>query len=81
MSVQFLKSAGLSVMTSQTDRPSKKKRRTPWYVYFGGSTIYTAPWRVAGRRIVSSSDYLHHQRAGGIFLCLESLETRETRQS
>ena len=42
MSVQFLKSAGLSVMTSQTDRPSKKKRRIPWYVYFLGSSIYTA---------------------------------------
>jgi hypothetical protein len=42
MSVQFLKSAGLSVMTSQTDRPSKKKRSIPWYVYFLGSSIYTA---------------------------------------
>ena len=34
-------------------------------------------WRVAGRRIVSSGNCLHHQRAGGVFLCLESLETRE----
>lgn len=42
MSVQFLKSSGLSVMTSQTDRPSKKKRRILWYVYFLGSSIYTA---------------------------------------
>lgn len=42
MSVQFLKSAGLSVMTSQTDTPSTKKRRIPWYVYFLGSSIYTA---------------------------------------
>ena len=42
MSVQFLKSSGLSVMTSQTDRPSTKKRRIPWYVYFLGSSIYTA---------------------------------------
>ncbi len=42
MSVQFLKSAGLSVMTSQTDRPLKKPRRIPWYVYFLGSSIYTA---------------------------------------
>jgi hypothetical protein len=42
MSVQLLKPAGLSVITSQTDRPSKKKRRIPWYVYFLGSSIYTA---------------------------------------
>ena len=42
MSVQSLKSAGLSVMTSHTDRPSKKTRRIPWYVYFLGSSIYTA---------------------------------------
>lgn len=42
MSVQFLKSAGLSVMTSQTDTSSKKKLRIPWYVYFLGSSIYTA---------------------------------------
>ena len=42
MSIQFLKSAGLSVMTSQTDTPLNKKRRTPWYVYFLGSSIYTA---------------------------------------
>ena len=42
MSVQFLKSAGLSVMTSHTDRPSKKTRRIPWFVYFLGSSIYTA---------------------------------------
>ena len=42
MSVQFLKSAGPSVMISHTDRPSKKTRRIPWYVYFFGSSIYTA---------------------------------------
>jgi hypothetical protein len=42
MSVQFLKSAGLSVMTSQSNTPSKKKRGIPWYVYFFGSAIYTA---------------------------------------
>jgi hypothetical protein len=42
MSVQFLKSAGPSVMTSHTDRPSKKPRSIPWYVYFFGSSIYTA---------------------------------------
>ena len=42
MSVQFLKAAGLSAMTMQTGTPSKKKRGTPWYVYFGGSSIYTA---------------------------------------
>jgi hypothetical protein len=42
MSVQSLKSAGLSVMTSLTDRPSTKQRRIPWYVYFLGSSIYTA---------------------------------------
>jgi hypothetical protein len=37
--------------------------------------------RLAVRRIVSSGMDLPHQRAGGVFLCLESLETRETRQS
>ncbi len=42
MSVQFLKSAGLSVMTSHTDRPPKKMCRIPWSVYFLGSSIYTA---------------------------------------
>jgi hypothetical protein len=42
MSVQFLKSAGLSVMTSLPDTPVKKKRGIPWYVYFGGSAVYTA---------------------------------------
>ncbi len=41
MSVQFLKTAGLSVMTSHTDRPSKKTRKIPWYLYFLGSSIYT----------------------------------------
>ena len=29
-------------MSSQTDTSTKKKRGSPWYVYFGGSTIYTA---------------------------------------
>lgn len=29
-------------MSSQTDTPTKKKRGIPWYVYFAGSTIYTA---------------------------------------
>ena len=29
-------------MSSQTDTSTKKKRGIPWYVYFGGSTIYTA---------------------------------------
>ena len=49
MSVQFLKSAGLSIMTSHTDRPLNKKRRIPWYIYFLGSSIYTAlgGWLVA----------------------------------
>jgi hypothetical protein len=42
MSVQFLKSASLSVITSLTDTPSEKKRGIPWYVYFLGSSIYTA---------------------------------------
>jgi hypothetical protein len=36
--------------------------------------------RCNGLMIVSSIGDLHHQRSGGIFLCLESLETRETRQ-
>ena len=29
-------------MSSQTDPSTKKKSGIPWYVYFGGSTIYTA---------------------------------------
>ena len=42
MSVQFLKSAGLSSMTAQTGTPLKKKGKIPWYVYFIGAGIYTA---------------------------------------
>jgi hypothetical protein len=41
MSMSFLKPAGISLMTSQSDTPVKKKRGTPWYIYFGGSTVYT----------------------------------------
>ena len=29
-------------MSSQTDPSTKKKRGIPWYVYFVGSSIYTA---------------------------------------
>ena len=29
-------------MSSQTDRSTKNKRGIPWYVYFVGSSIYTA---------------------------------------
>jgi hypothetical protein len=29
-------------MTSQPDTPLKKKGKIPWYVYFGGSIVYTA---------------------------------------
>lgn len=29
-------------MSSQTGTPMKKNRGIPWYVYFGGSTTYTA---------------------------------------
>jgi hypothetical protein len=29
-------------MSSQPDTPVKKKRGIPWYVYFLGSTVYTA---------------------------------------
>jgi 4-hydroxybenzoate polyprenyltransferase len=42
MSVQFLKSAGLRVMTSQTDTSLKKNGKIAWYVYFIGAAIYTA---------------------------------------
>jgi 4-hydroxybenzoate polyprenyltransferase len=42
MSMQFLKSAGLSSMTSQAGTPLKKKGKIPWYVYFIGAAIYTA---------------------------------------
>ena len=55
MSVQFLKSSGLSLMTSQPDTPVKKKRGTPWYVYFGGSTVYTVlgGWLAAESSLLS----------------------------
>ena len=79
MSVQFLKSAGLSVMTSQTDTPSTKKRRIPWYVYFLGSSIYTA---LAGWLSAESSPLTWVcliSAPVGLFLCLGSLEKRETR--
>ena len=80
MSVQLLKSAGLSVMTSQTDTPSKKKRRIPWYVYFLGSSIYTAlgGWLVAESSLLAWVCLI--SAPSGIFLCLGGLETRETRQ-
>ena len=42
MSVQFLKSAGLRLMTSQTDTPLKKNGKIAWHVYFIGAAIYTA---------------------------------------
>lgn len=42
MSVQFLKPASPRFATSQTDIPLKKKDKTPWYIYFLGSAIYTA---------------------------------------
>ena len=42
MSMEFLKSAGLRFVTSQTDTPMKKKDKIPWYVYFIGAAIYTA---------------------------------------
>jgi hypothetical protein len=29
-------------MSPTTDTPVKKKRGIPWYLYFGGSAIYTA---------------------------------------
>jgi hypothetical protein len=29
-------------MSSQPDTPLKKKGKIPWYVYFGGSIVYTA---------------------------------------
>lgn len=29
-------------MSSQPGTPLKKKGKIPWYVYFGGSVIYTA---------------------------------------
>lgn len=29
-------------MSSQSGTPLKKKGKIPWYVYFGGSVIYTA---------------------------------------
>ena len=37
-------------------------------------------WGVARRRIVSSGDYLPHQCADWVFLCLGILEKGETRQ-
>jgi len=49
MSVQFLKSAGLRLMTSQTDTSLKKNGKIAWYVYFIGAAIYTvlAGWLFA----------------------------------
>ena len=41
MSAQLLKSAGLRLMTSQTDIALNKKGKIPWYVYFVGGVIYT----------------------------------------
>ena len=29
-------------MSPNTDTPVKKKRGIPWYLYFGGSAVYTA---------------------------------------
>jgi hypothetical protein len=29
-------------MSPNTDTPVKKKRVIPWYLYFGGSAVYTA---------------------------------------
>ena len=52
MSVQFLKSAGLHLMTSQTDTPLKKNGKIAWYVYFIGAAIYTA---LAGWLLAESS--------------------------
>lgn len=41
MSAQLLKSSGLRLMTSQTDKALNKKGKIPWYVYFVGGVIYT----------------------------------------
>ncbi len=41
MSAQLLKSSGLRLMTSQTDKVLNKKGKIPWYVYFVGAVIYT----------------------------------------
>lgn len=41
MSTQLLKSSGLRLMTSQTDKALNKKGKIPWYVYFVGGVIYT----------------------------------------
>ena len=79
MSVQFLKSAGLSVMTSQTDTPSTKKAQDSLVCLFPRIIYLYRSCRLAVRRIVSSGMGLPHQRAGGVFLCLGSLEKRETR--
>ena len=42
-------------MSSQTETPVKKKRGLPWYVYFVGSTIYTAlgGWLAAESSLLS----------------------------
>ena len=41
MSAQLLKSSGLRLMSSQTDKALNKKGKIPWYVYFVGGVIYT----------------------------------------
>jgi hypothetical protein len=40
LSVQFLKPAGLRVMTSRTDKAVNRKSKIPWYVYCVGGVIY-----------------------------------------
>lgn len=66
-------------MTTQTDTVVNRKGKTPWYVYIYRISYLYRSCRLAVRRIVSSGMGLPHQRASGVFLCLGSLEKRETR--
>ncbi len=79
MSIQFLKPAGPRFVTSQTDTPLKKKEQDSLVCLLYRSSDLYRSCRLAVRRIVSPGMGLPHQRAGGIFLCLGSLEKRETR--
>ena len=75
MSVQFLKPAGLRVMTSRTDTAVNRKSKIPWYVYFVGGVIYTvlAVMLFAESALPSGMD-LRHQCTVRLLLCQGGLE-------
>ena len=48
-------------MSSETDPSTKKKRGIPWYVYFVGSSIYTA---LGGWLAAETARYLRITQTG-----------------